>query len=91
MHKNGVQQLRFMYNVLCGHPLSGSAVLFFKLFPCDIQQSVTLFLLADDRSVRDSERRAAIMHFTSDQVHVFVTTIYTVTVTINLTSDLTHP
>lgn len=30
----------------------------------------TSFLLGilDDRSVRDSERRAAIMHFTSDQV-----------------------
>lgn len=25
-------------------------------------------LCSDDRSVRDSERRAAIMHFTSDQV-----------------------
>lgn len=47
--------------------------------------TVTLFLFADDRSVRDSERRAAIMHFTSDQVHVFVLT------TINMTSDLTYP
>ena len=74
MHKNGVQQLRFMYNVFRGHPRSGSAVLFFKLFPC-VQQSVTLFLFEDDRSVRDSERRAAIMHFTSDQVLV-ITTIY---------------
>ena len=27
-----------------------------------------LLLFLDDRSVRDSERRAAIMHFTSDQV-----------------------
>lgn len=68
-----------MYNVFCGHPRSGSAVLFFKLFPC-----VTLFLFADDRSVRDSERRAAIMHFTSDQVYVFVIT------TINMTCDLTY-
>ena len=66
--------------MFCGHPWSGSAVLFFKLFPC-----VTQFLLTDDRSVRDSERRAAIMHFTSDQVHVFVIT------TINMTSDLTYP
>ena len=54
--------------------------LFFKLFPC-----VTLFLLADDRSVHDSERRAAIMHFTSDQVLVYVIT------TINMTCDLTYP
>lgn len=66
MGKNGARLLRFMYTVFCGHPHSGSAVLFFKLFPC-----VTLFLFADDRSVRDSERRAAIMHFTSDQLHVF--------------------
>ena len=54
--------------------------LFFKLFPC-----VTLFLFADDRSVRDSERRAAIMHFTSDQVLVYVIT------TISMTRDLTYP
>ena len=54
--------------------------LFFKLFPC-----VTLFLFVDDRSVRDSERRAAIMHFTSDQVLVYVIT------TINMTCDLTYP
>ena len=65
--------------------LCGSGVCVLKL---NIVSVCIYLYMSDERGVVDSERRAALMHFNTDQVSTHLTTFYTCTCLILVNNDV---